>query len=129
MLSSLVVFGAHRSGTTRDDVTHCRCYDDLVIDRSRNMPLPPVAAIAIRYGAVALIGWAAARSIPQGRRDQRVEDAFDELGEGVTLRRENASMGATARLRRVFRASPTASGVEIDLAVLSRLRIRTVPPE
>ncbi len=86
------------------------------------LPLAPLAPIALRYGTVAVAAWALARRVERGRRDQRAEDALDDLPEGTTLRREAGQTSATSRWRRVIRAGRT--GLEIDIAALGRVRIR-----
>ncbi len=93
------------------------------------MPLP-LAAVALRYGlrygSVALAAWALARATQTGARDQMAEDALDRAPEGVSFRREAEQSNATARLRRTFRRRSGGPGIEIDLAALTRLRLRRV---
>lgn len=92
------------------------------------MPLPvalaPLASLALRYGAVALAGYALARQVEPGRRCQHAEDAHDRLDEGVTLRREPGQANLTARARRVLRMGAAGPGLEIDASALGRLRIK-----
>ncbi|MEL6690139.1 MAG: hypothetical protein AAFP28_07455 [Pseudomonadota bacterium] len=88
------------------------------------LPLAPIAGVALRYGAVALATYAAARSIPKLRRDQRVEDSLDTVEEGVEMRRDPEQVNATGRYRRVLRVGRRA--VEIDATALARVRIRSV---
>ncbi len=90
------------------------------------LPLAPVAAIALRYGTVAIATYALARRVDNGRRDQRAEDALDDIEEGVTLRRETGQMNTTGRFRRVIRLRPDGPGVEIDFTSISRISIRKV---
>jgi hypothetical protein len=94
------------------------------------MPLPvalaPIAAVALRYGAVALAGYAIARQVDPGRRCQHAEDAHDRLDEGVTLRRAPGQANTTARIRRVLRLGEGGPGLEIDASALGRLRIKRV---
>ncbi|WP_114965460.1 hypothetical protein [Alkalilacustris brevis] len=89
------------------------------------LPVIPIAGI----GVVALAGYLAARSVVCGRIDQRTEDAMDELPEGLSgvhaPEREQAN-GAW-RYRRVIRWGAEGRGVEVDLALLGRLRLRRVP--
>ncbi len=89
------------------------------------LPLAPLAPIALRYGAVAVAAWALTRQIERGRRDQRAEDALEDLPEGIALRREPGQGSLTTRWRRVIRAG-IGAGVEIDIAALGRIRIRRV---
>jgi len=92
------------------------------------MPLPfaPIAGLAVRYGAVAAASYAVARSVERGRRDQRAEDAHDDLDEGLSLRCAPGQTNATGRFRRVVRIGRTGPGLEIDVSVLGRVRIRRV---
>lgn len=93
------------------------------------LPLAPIAGIALRYGAVALATYAATKAIPQLRRDQRTEDALDDVEEGVQMRRDANQANATARFRRVVRMGKTGPGVEVDFTTLSRVRFKKVDPE
>jgi hypothetical protein len=90
------------------------------------VPLVPIATVALRYGTVALATYAVARTIERGRRDQRAEDALDDLQDGVTLRRDPEQMNATARMRRVIRLGRSGVGVEIDATALTRIRFKKV---
>ncbi len=92
------------------------------------LPLVPIAGIAIRYGVVALAGYALARNIHPGRTSQQTEEAMDQTPEGFTAHglRDADQVNATARFRRVIRLTPTGPGVEIDATTLTRLRIRRV---
>ncbi len=90
------------------------------------LPLAPVAALAVRYGTVALAGYAIARTVEKGRRDQRAEDAMDEVPEGLTARQEAEQVNATHRFRRVIRLGSDGPGVEIDATTLTRIRFRKV---
>jgi len=90
------------------------------------LPLAPIAGVALRYGAVALATYAATRAIPKLRRDQAVEDALDEVNEGLETRRDPEQVNATARFRRVIRLGRTGPAVEVDAAALSRIRVRRV---
>ena len=93
------------------------------------MPLPvaPIAGLALRYGAVALATYAIARNLPQGRTDQRTEDAFDDLADGVAVHRPADRPGQTnaqVRFRRVIRLGTTGPAVEIDGSAFGRVRFR-----
>ena len=90
------------------------------------LPLAPVAAVALRYGTVAIATYALARRVENGRRDQRAEDALDDIQEGVTLRRDAGQMNTTGRFRRVIRLRADGPGVEIDFTSISRISIRKV---
>jgi len=88
------------------------------------LPLAPIAGIAIRYGTVALATYAVTRKISRGRRDQRAEDAMDDLDEGLSMRREAGQANTTARFRRVIRIGDDGPGIEIDISALGRFSIR-----
>lgn len=90
------------------------------------LPLAPITAIAIRYGTVALATYALASRVERGRRDQRAEDALDELTEGTTLRREPEQINATTRFHRVIRLGAGRPGIEVDFTSITRFRIRKV---
>lgn len=92
------------------------------------LPLAPLATFAVKYGAVAIAGYALARQIQPARIDQRAEDALDELPEGLAMRspRDREQVNATARARRVIRLGASGPGLEIDAAFLARLRFRRV---
>lgn len=90
------------------------------------LPLAPVAAFALRYGAVALATYAVTRQVERGRRCQRAEDAHDRTPEGLTLRSDKEQLNATGRMKRVIRLSKTGPGVELDASAFGRLRLRRV---
>jgi hypothetical protein len=103
------------------------------------LPLAPLLPLALRIGAVAGAGYAAARWVNArrfpGRTDQRAEDALDDLGEGISLHRPadraqnartdaqtDAQTNATARMRRTLRIGRRSW--ELDAGVIARFRIR-----
>lgn len=97
------------------------------------MPLPliPVAGVALKYGAVALTAWAASRAISRAtqpaRVDQRTEDAFDALDEGLGLRSSpdrDHQQNLTARFHRKLRLGKAEW--EVDAGLLARLRIKRI---
>lgn len=88
------------------------------------LPLAPIAGVALRYGAVALATYAIAAYAGPGRRDQRAEDALDDLDEGVTLRRDGGQVNGTGRFRRTIRLGTGGPGIEIDASALGRIRMR-----
>ncbi|MCC6007442.1 MAG: hypothetical protein JJU40_07175 [Rhodobacteraceae bacterium] len=95
------------------------------------MPLPaaaPIAATALKYAAVAAAAWWAVRRLPQGRIDQRWEDALDGVDEGLTATtpRDRDQVNLGGRLRRVVRMGTDGPGLEIDLTALARLRLRRI---
>ncbi|MCL1627756.1 MULTISPECIES: hypothetical protein [Roseinatronobacter] len=92
------------------------------------VPLAPIAATAARYGAIALAGYVLARQMERGRVDQRAEDAFDDLPEGLTGQhaRDRQQWNMAGRFRRVVRLGQSGPGVEIDGSLLGRIRFRRV---
>lgn len=92
-------------------------------------PLTPIAIKAAQLGAVAAVTWwAARRQRPAGPRDVWRERVIDDLEEGLETdfeRREGeARAGAAGRWVRTFRVG--RAGVEVDVAGLSRVRLRRV---
>lgn len=90
------------------------------------LPLAPIAGFALRYGAVALAAYAVARAAERGPRDQRAEDAMDDLAEGVIFRREAEQVNGAGRYVRTVRLGRSGPGVEIDAVALTRIRFRRV---
>ncbi len=90
------------------------------------LPLAPLAAMAAKYGAVALAGYALARQIQPGRTDQTVEDALDELDDGLSVHRprDREQINGALRFRRVVRLGTEGPGIEIDATALGRFRFR-----
>ncbi|MEQ8367005.1 MAG: hypothetical protein RIB61_09885 [Roseicyclus sp.] len=84
----------------------------------------PIAAMALRYGAVALATFAATRIVQRGRLNQPVEDALDEAPEGLHLRRDTGEVNGSARWKRTFRIGQRGPGVMMDAAALGRVRLR-----
>lgn len=92
------------------------------------LPLAPVAAIALRYGTVALIAYAASRRMQTATIRQGAEDALDEVPEGLGAARpqDRSQLNAEARWRRVVRLGESGPGLEIDASVLGRVIFRKV---
>lgn len=87
------------------------------------LPLPPIALAArLALGAAAL--YAASRSLPAIRRDQRAEDALDDLPEGAALGRSGEDVHAAGRWRRTVRLGAGGPGVDIDISGFARVRLR-----
>jgi hypothetical protein len=96
------------------------------------LPLAPLLPIALRIGMVATTTYAVTRWVRActhpGRTDQRAEDAFDDLGEGLSLHRpadraDDSQTNASARLRRVIRFR--GKSWELDAGFIARLRLRS----
>ncbi len=88
------------------------------------LPLAPIAGVALRYGTVALATYAVTRKVSRGRRDQRAEDALDELEDGLSVRHDEGQANTTGRFRRKIRLGNDGPGVEIDITALGRIKIR-----
>ena len=98
--------------------------------------LAPLVPFALRLGVVAATGFAIKRLIAarvhRGRTDQRGEDALNDLGEGLAIHRpadlaegrgvEGRQTNTSLRFRRIIRWGK--AGIEIDAALLGRIRIR-----
>lgn len=88
------------------------------------LPLAPIAGVALRYAAVAGTAYLVTRRMERGRLSQPVEDEMDDTPEGMTARRYNGQLNATARLKRVVRLGHRGPGVSVDATLLGRLKIR-----
>lgn len=87
--------------------------------------LSPLFWTLFRYVLFAGLVAAASRQAGLGARDQRVEDALDDLDDGLALRRDADTTRLTGRTRRRIRI-PGGPGVEVDLAGFGRLRLRRI---
>lgn len=96
------------------------------------MPLPiaPVAAMALRYGVVALAGAVIARKgfKPRDGKDALREASFENCKDGVEFTRtdnenERQFEASHGHWRRIWLGD---HGLEIDSRVLGRLRLRRV---
>ena len=92
------------------------------------LPLAPIAVTAARYGAVALVAYAASRRIQTAQTRQETEDALDRVSEGLAANRpkDRQQLNAEARWRRIIRIGANGPGVEIDMTALGRVKFRKV---
>lgn len=90
------------------------------------LQLPPLAFIALRYGAVALISYAAARRAPLGRLSPAVEAEMDAAPAGLQMRKDAGQISGSARFVRDWRAGRFGPRFRVDGTALARLRIRRV---
>ena len=90
------------------------------------LPLVPIAGIAVRYGLVAFSTWVMVRRIARTPRDQRAEDALDDLPEGLTAGKHDDATRGSARLKRTIRLGMNGPGVEIDVTALGRMKVKRV---
>jgi hypothetical protein len=92
------------------------------------LPLAPIAATAARYGAVALVAYAATRRIERAQTRQETEDALDRVDEGLAANRpqDRSQINAQGRFRRIVRLTIGGPGLEIDMTALARLKFRKI---
>ena len=90
------------------------------------LPLAYIVGFAIKYGAVALVTYSTIRTAGQLRKFQPIEDALDQIKEGLFLHRNHKKLNVSSRLRRIIRLSKTSSGVEIDASAFTLIRLRKV---
>lgn len=97
------------------------------------MPAPialaPVAWKAAQLGAVAALTWyVSRRRRAGGPREIWREQALDDVEEGLetdfTRDAERAQAGAAAKFRRGVRLGADGPGVEVEIAALTRFRLR-----
>lgn len=86
--------------------------------------IPPLAFIALRYGAVAVAGYAAARYSKPGRFSPAVEAEMDAAPDGFDLRRASGQLAAAAKFTKDLRAGRYGPRFRVDGTALARLRIR-----
>jgi len=86
------------------------------------LPLAPVAAVALRYGIVAVAAYAISRKIARSSTLQANEDALDSVTEGLAAHhaKDRGQVNAQARWRRVIRKR---SPRPIDVFSLGRLTL------
>lgn len=87
-------------------------------------PLTPLAVVALRYGAVAAAGYAAARFLPRGRFPRPVERRMDIAPQGFSARQSPGQISATARLSRIIGLARIGPRFQIDATALARLKVR-----
>ncbi len=92
------------------------------------LPLAPIAATALRYGAVALVAYAATRRLERARISQATEDTLDDVNDGFAACRplDRQQINAQGRLCRVVRIGASGPGLELDATWLGRLKFRKV---
>lgn len=92
------------------------------------LPLAPIAGIAVRYGTVALLAYAASRRVHRSQTRQETEDALDRVPEGLGVNRprDRKQVNAEGRFHRTIRFGDNGPGIEIDATALGRVKIRKV---
>ena len=92
------------------------------------LPLAPAAVTALKCGGVALAALWVSRRVQRARIDQRLEDALDEMPEGLAAARTRAreQVNAAGRFRRRIGLVGRDGAIEIDAGFVARLRLRRV---
>ena len=90
------------------------------------LPLAPLAIVAFRYGAVALVAYAVTRLVPKSFCDQAQDDILDGIKEGLEARHHAKQVNIIGRGRRTVRILPSGTGIEIDATMFSRLKVKKV---
>jgi hypothetical protein len=86
--------------------------------------IPPIAFLALRYGAVAVAGFTAARLARRGRLSPAVEAEMDAAPDGVQLCKSPGQLAAAGKMTRTLQAGPFGPKFRIDGTALGRLRIK-----
>lgn len=86
--------------------------------------IPPMAFIALRYGAFAAAGFAAARFAPRGRLSPAVEAEMNAAPEGVQMCKAPGQLAVAAKITRTLRVGRFGPRFRVDGTALARLRIR-----
>lgn len=88
------------------------------------IPIPPLAFLALRYGAVAVAGYAAARYAKPGRFSPAVEAEMDAAPDGFQVCKAPGQLAAAAKFTKNWRAGRFGPRFRVDGTALARLRIR-----
>lgn len=86
--------------------------------------IPPLAFIALRYGAVAVAGFAASRYAQRGRLSPAVEAEMDAAPDGVQVCKSPGQLAAAGKFTKDWRAGRFGPRFRMDGTALARLRIR-----
>lgn len=86
----------------------------------------PLAAWALKYGAAAAVGFAAARFLPRGRLAPAVEAEMDRAPRGLRLRRAPGQIAGSVRAIKSMRLGRISPKLQLDGTALMRLRVRRV---
>ena len=73
-----------------------------------------------------LAAFALARNVHIAPVDQRVEDRFDDIAEGLSINRGTTrdQINTAYKYRRIVRFGKMGPAIEIDASALARLRVR-----
>lgn len=88
------------------------------------IPIPPLAFIVLRYGAVAVAGFAAAKYAPRGRLSPAVEAEMNAAPDGVQMCKAPGQLAMAGKFTKVLRAGRFGPKFRMDGTALARLRIR-----
>ena len=86
--------------------------------------MTPLAVFALRYGAVAVAGFAAGKYLKRGRFPRAVEHELNVAPEGIRLRRDKGQISGSAKVTRLARIGRFGPKFRVDAAALGRIRIR-----
>jgi hypothetical protein len=95
------------------------------------LALPPVALKVGQFALIAVMAWSAARHVHgAGPRAEAREAALDDVAPGAEFTRATvagaARMDLAAATRRSLRLGAQGPGIEADLSLLARLRLRRI---
>lgn len=88
--------------------------------------IPPMAFFVLRYGAVAVAGFAAARLAPRGTLSPAVEAEMDAAPDGMQVRKAPGQLAAAGKITKTLRVGRFGPGFRMDGTALARLKIRRV---
>lgn len=86
--------------------------------------IPPLAFLALRYGAVAVAGFAAARYAKPGRFSDAVEGEMDSAPDGFDVRKAPGQLSMAGKFTKTLRAGRFGPGFRVEGTALARLKIR-----
>jgi hypothetical protein len=88
------------------------------------LQIPPLAFLALRYGAVAVAGFAAARFAPRGRLSQAVEAEMNAAPDGLQVCKAPGQLAAAGKITKTWSVGRFGPRFSMDGTALARLRIR-----
>ncbi|GAB5447086.1 hypothetical protein [Gymnodinialimonas sp.] len=86
--------------------------------------IPPMAFVVLRYGAVAVAGFAAARWAPRGSFSPAVEAEMNAAPDGVQLCKAPGQLAASGKITKTLRLGRIGPKFRVDGTALARLRLR-----
>ncbi len=88
------------------------------------LQLPPLAFFVLRYGAVAVAGYAAARYARRGEFSPAVVAEMDAAPDGLQMYRAPGQLAASGKVTKTWSVGRIGPRFRIDGTALARLRIR-----